>query len=236
MLFLSHLLVAYFVLVAPWLGRMLYQRARRRIACGDPNAKIRIYRATVAEQAITTILVLVLWASGQFSAKSLGLAAPRRWGWNLAALSVVLGALAWSSLRLRPKAEKIRRKMQDGIGALLPEWPRERVWWGAVSIGAGISEELVCRGFLFCYFRLYLPQLNNLELAFLTSLIFGFAHLYQGWQGAVSAGIMGLVFAGIYLLTGSLLTPVIIHAALDYRALLIFPPKPATLTFAEGNA
>jgi len=233
---LAHLLAAYAVLAAPWLGHIWYQRARKRIAAGAPDAKVRLYRSLVVEQIITAGVVLTLWGSGQVPATRLGLVAPRLWGWNMAALAVIVGALAWSSLRLRPKAAKIRKQLQDSVGALLPDSRQERLWWGMVSVGAGISEELVFRGFLLYYFTAYVPQMNTPEKVLLASLVFGLAHIYQGWRGAISAGILGLVFAGLYVMTGSLLLPIVIHAAVDSRALLIFPPDTSAEMAMEGNA
>lgn len=236
MSFLAHIFTAYVVLGVPWITWVGYQRARKRVATGVPDARVRLYQALVGEQFVTTGVVLALWYGGRFSAANLGLAVPRSWGWNVVALIVVAGVLAWSSLRLRPKAEKIRKSIQDGIGALLPASRRERRWWGAVSTGAGISEEVMYRGFILCYLSLYLPHLNVLERVLLSSLAFGVAHVYQGWQGAVAAGIAGLLLAGIYLMTGSLLLPAALHAAVDGRALLIFPPDASPKILAEGNA
>lgn len=236
MLFLAHILTAYVVLAVPWITWVGYQRARKRVAAGVPDAKVRLYQALVGEQFITTVVVLALWYSGRFSATNLGLVAPRSWGWNVVALIVVVGVLAWSSLRLRPKAEKIRKSVQNGIGALLPDSRRERLWWSAVSAGAGISEEVMYRGFILYYLSLYLPHLTVLERVLLSSAAFGVAHVYQGWQGAVAAGISGLLFAGIYLMTGSLLLPAALHAAVDSRVLLIFPPDASPKILAEGNA
>ncbi len=45
-----------------------------------------------------------------------------------------------------------------------------------------------------------------------------------------------MAFAGLYLMTGSLLLPIVIHAAVDYRVLLIFPPAASPTVAAEGNA
>ena len=154
----------------------------------------------------------------------------------VAALAAILGFLVWSSLRLRPKAEKIRKKVQDGVGALLPDSPQERSWWGAVSVGAGVSEELVFRGFLLYYFSLYVPQINAVERVLLVSLAFGMAHIYQGWKPAVGTGVLGLVLAGLYLISGSLLLPVLVHAAVDWRVLLMFPPAVSPRLAAEGQA
>lgn len=235
-LVLTHLLAAYAVLAAPWLGHIWYQRARRRIASGAPDAKVRLYRGAAVEQIISTAVVLFIWRRGQVSATSLGLVAPRFWGWSMATLVVIVGALAWSAFRLRPKAAKIRRQLEASIGALLPNSHRERSWFGAISVGAGISEELTFRGFLFYYFATYVPQLDTLEKVLLTSLCFGLGHIYQGWRGALSTGILGLVFAGLYVMTGSLLLPVVIHAAVDLRGLLMFPPDNPQRVLAESKA
>jgi uncharacterized protein len=233
---LVHLLAAYTVLAAPWLAYLWYQRARKRIASGAPDAKSRLYRSIVWEQIITAGVVLALWGSGRIPAASLGLVAPRMWRWSLSALLLIVGAIAWSSLQLRPKAVKIRRSLQDSIGALLPDSQQDRRWWGVVSVGAGVSEELVFRGFLLYYLSVYLPSMNTLERALLTSLVFGVGHLYQGWRAIIGTGILGLAFAGLYLMTGSLLLPIAIHAAVDYRILLIFPPTTLPTVAAEGNA
>ncbi len=233
-LVLTHLLAAFLVLAAPGLGCVWYQKARRRIAAGLPDAKVRLYRGLVVEQTMSAGVVLALWRSG-IPAPSLGLLAPRMWGWNLIELVVIVGALVWSSLRLRPKAEKIRKQLKETIGALLPDSPPERFWFGAVSVGAGISEELVFRGFLLYYFSAYLPHLNTLERAVLASLVFGLAHIYQGWRGTIGTGLLGLVFAGLYLATGSLLLPMVIHAAVDLRVLLIFPPAVSPTAALQGN-
>jgi membrane protease YdiL (CAAX protease family) len=230
------LLAACAVLVDPWLTYVWYQRARKRIVAGAPDAKIRLYRQFVSGQFISVVLFLVYWRIGRIPAASLGLVEPRSWAWTATAIFVIVGALAWSSLRIRPKAEMIRKKVQDGIGALIPDSHQERSWWGAVSLGAGVSEELVYRGFLLYYLSVFLPQINSLERVLLISLAFGLAHIYQGWKGSVAAGIIGLILAGLYLTTGSLILPIVIHAATDSRILLMFPPVPSPTIAAEGCA
>ena len=231
---LMHLLAAYAIVAGPVLGYFWYQRARRQIAAGIPDAKVRLYRELVIEQVITAAAVLLVWRSGRIPGASLGLVAPRSWALTIGVFVAVVGLLGWSSLRLRPKAEKLRKKIQDNVGALLADSHEERSWWAAVSVGAGISEELVFRGFLLYYLSLYLPHLNSAERVLLASFSFGLAHIYQGKSGAIGTGIVGLLLAGVYLLTGSLLLPVVIHAMMDARILLIFPPNVSRAIPAES--
>jgi len=219
---LTHSVALYAIVAVPWLGRLLYQKARWCIRAGDALAKVRLYRQIVIEQVIGTVVVLWLCFSGAVSPTHLGLGASRS-GWLTAASAVGIGTLLlWSGLRLRPKAQRIREKLSDRAEALLPDTLTEQCWFAAVSIGAGINEELIFRGFLFWYCTLWLPHLNSLECALVASLIFGMAHLYQGWKGVVSTAFVGLIFAGLYVLTGNLLVPVVAHATADLRALLIF--------------
>ena len=146
------------------------------------------------------------------------------------------GVLVWSSVRLRPKAEKLRVKVDDHLGALLPGTPQERSWFGAVSVGAGISEELCFRGFLLYYLAAYLPNTATWQRVLVTAIVFALAHIYQGWKPAIGTGVLGLILAGLYLLTRSLFLPMVVHAAVDLRVLLIFRPQPSPRLAEQGSA
>ena len=220
---LTHLLAIYIVLVAPWLSRVLFERARKRVEAGDRLAKVRLYRPIVIDQIGSTALVVWLCFSGAIQFTKLGLGAPHSWPLS-AGLAIALGGLLlWSGMRLQPKAQKIREKVKGhGIDLLIPNTMQEQRWMAAVSVGAGINEELIFRGFLFYYLALWFPHINVLECVLLTSLFFGTGHLYQGWKGVLSTGLVGLVFAFLYVLTGNLFAPMVLHAATDLRGLLIF--------------
>jgi len=233
---LAHFLAAYLVLAAPWLGRYWYEKARKRIQFREPNAKLHLYRALVVEQVVSSAAILAFWRLGQIPAASLGLCATRFWHWTTLAMLALVAVLIWSGLKLRPKADKIREKLRNGIGLLLPDTTSERSWFARISLGAGISEELAYRGFLIYYLSTYLPQLNTPEKVVLSGLVFGLGHLYQGWKGVIGTGLGGLVFAVLYVSTGSLLVPMVVHAVLDLRVLLILPPNEPQALPAEVSA
>lgn len=222
---LAHFLAAYLVLAAPWLGRYWYQKARKRIQSGEPKAKIGLYRSLVMEQVASTAAILAFWRLGQIAPADLGLCATHLWHWTTAMMLAIVAVLIWSGLKLRPKADKIREKLRNGIGLLLPDNASERSWFARISLGAGISEELAYRGFLIYYLGTYLPQLNTPEKVVLSGLVFGLGHVYQGWKGVIGTGLGGVVFAVLYVSTGSLVVPMIVHTVLDLRVLLILPPN-----------
>ena len=49
----------------------------------------------------------------------------------------------------------------------------------------------------------------------LSSVFFGLGHSYQGKSGAVRTGLVGLVFAILYVVSGSIWLPIIGHAVFD---------------------
>ena len=52
----------------------------------------------------------------------------------------------------------------------------------------------------------------------LSSIAFGFGHMYQGKIGIVKTGGIGLALAGLYVLTGSLWAPMVLHAFVDVNS------------------
>ena len=109
------------------------------------------------------------------------------------------------------------------LSFFLPATWTERRWFAFLCITAGICEETLFRGFLLHYLHV-LPFSLNLTLALLLSaIIFGLGHLYQGAGGAASTVVGGLLFGLLFLLTGNLLLPMLLHAAMDLRILLLLP-------------
>ena len=52
-----------------------------------------------------------------------------------------------------------------------------------------------------------------------SSVLFGMAHSYQGVSGMIATALVGAAFGWVYLETGSLLLPVLLHAALDISSM-----------------
>ncbi|HUM05390.1 MAG TPA: CPBP family intramembrane glutamic endopeptidase [Terriglobales bacterium] len=233
---ITHLLAAAMILIAPWLGHLQYQRARKRLQAGASKVKVRLYRNVVVEQIVVTATVCGLWLFGGVPRANLGICAPRPWWLTVALGTMLAGFLVRSGLRARPKAQELRASLDGKLGVLLPDTKDEHRWFVAVSVGAGISEELAYRGFLFYYFSLLLPWLNSIEVVLLTSVVFGMGHLYQGWRGILKTGIGGLILAGLYLLSGSLLLPMLVHAAMDLQVPFIFWPQAGPLDVAQEAA
>ena len=94
----------------------------------------------------------------------------------------------------------------------------------AVIIGAGFGEETVFRGYLFERLGHLLGTSRRARIAIvlITAVLFASLHYPdQGWPGVEQAAVTGLVFGGIYTLTGQLFMLMVAHAAFDVMAVAL---------------
>jgi CAAX protease family protein len=222
---IAHLLLAYTILVSPWFARYKYKQLQRRLAEGVPEARLRFYRLGVTQQWLRVGLILVfLWLSG-LAPRMLGLTRPQSWELTLNLLITFFLAIVFSIFLFRYTGGPLLRRLLKMAGALIPTTPRERIWFAIISIGAGASEELLFRGLLLWYLNFFFPQLSLVQLIVISSAVFGYCHLYQGWTGMVGTGVVGALFAWLYLFTGSLVLPMVVHALVDLRILAVLTPR-----------
>jgi membrane protease YdiL (CAAX protease family) len=132
--------------------------------------------------------------------------------------------------------EKVRRILLKQYGRLaffMPKTPPEFRWFGAVAVTAGICEEILWRGFLIHYFGRDPWHLGIFAAVVISSLSFASAHLYLGLKSVLGALVGGILFALLFVLTGNLLVPIIVHAVLDLLAIPILrraPPADSSAT------
>jgi membrane protease YdiL (CAAX protease family) len=86
-------------------------------------------------------------------------------------------------------------------------------------VAGGIKEELQ-RAFILNRFRTYLGGAGAGLVIW--SLAFGAGHYVQGVPGVVIAALYGFVFGTIYLLSGSLIAPIVAHGLYDSLAILAY--------------
>jgi len=141
-------------------------------------------------------------------------------------VALPVGTVIWKKLTKRPL--KYSSAALKSFRYFFPATWTERRWWVFVCITAGVCEETLFRGFMLHYFHVF-PWTLNLTLALLiSSVIFGFNHLYQGAGGVAGTAIVGFLFGLLFLLTGDLLLPIIFHGVMDLRMLAILRPQADT--------
>ncbi|HEV7204046.1 MAG TPA: CPBP family intramembrane glutamic endopeptidase [Jatrophihabitans sp.] len=220
-------LVVFHLVVSPPRQRARYRRLVQQRAV-DPTALSRFYRAALTRQAIGTALVLIaVLATTGIEWRDVGLVWPhgsqvgQAWG----SVAYLCALVAASGLVLRRRALSGRTVPgQRLFAALVPATPGERRLGAAVAFGAGIAEEFVFRG-LFIAAGVSLLGLEPLVSATVVSVLFGLAHFYQGWLGMLGTGFAGVLLSLLYLMSGSLLVPIIVHVVIDLRALVLVPAQ-----------
>ena len=134
-------------------------------------------------------------------------------------LAVGLVALTIVGIRAARKEQDVM--MVGDIRSMLPRNKQELRLGALLSINAGIVEELV--------FRLALPAVvfgatGSAAVAVVFSvLLFGALHLYQGAAGVIGTTVVGAVMMSIYVVTGSIVVPIALHALFDLRSLVLIP-------------
>ncbi|HEU5379728.1 MAG TPA: CPBP family intramembrane glutamic endopeptidase [Ktedonobacteraceae bacterium] len=154
----------------------------------------------------------------------IGLLLPDPW-WPTLLAFIGVGLLFCSLLRMH-----LRLKNDEQLGAklareklrlALPRTSSERLVWVAVSINAGIWEEIVFRGFLPWYVvqhvTLFGFSVPFVWAAIFSLMLFSLAHLYQGWGGVLGVGFVGITLVLLYALTGNVLASMLWHMLFDVR-------------------
>ena len=119
--------------------------------------------------------------------------------------------------KIKKVAEKGLTRSQVTTSPILPTNANECKLFALISIMAGISEEVLYRGWLFAV--LFTLHINPLIACLTTALLFGLSHTYQGKSGVLKTAILGLFLAIFYLASGMLIVPIVIHALIDLIAL-----------------
>jgi len=160
----------------------------------------------------TAMIALTLYVAARYGGKVydvLALHAPAQGLKSyVAALLLLLGAAVLMTAVIRVfniPVDKNDIKMFEGM--FKSEW-----WWLAVilvGIGAPLSEELLCRGFLFS--ALAKSRIGIWGASIFTSLIFAVVHPYS-IVAVIQVFVIGMLFAWMLVRTGSLRVPIVCHS------------------------
>ena len=173
------------------------------------------------EAGITILLMTIFMKAHQETRSSLGLHF-RRWKPNLLIglalvpfLFLVNAVVAFVFRFYFPDYYIERNPLTEII-----QTPYQLVLFIISAIVAGGIKEELQRAFILNRFGRYLGG-AGLGLV-LWSLAFGAQHYLQGWQGIFITTICGFVFGITYLLSKSLIGPIIAHSIYDTLALLFY--------------
>ena len=140
-------------------------------------------------------------------------------------LAAVAGSSRCSGSGRRCPGRSLLDALLRPTAVLLATSRRERWAYAGVAVTAGFAEELLYRGWLPWFLVLAAGQLQRRRAPQRGGVRSG-ARL-PGARVVLLAGLAGLGLGLLALSTGSLLLPVLLHALVDLRVLLLLPSRRA---------
>jgi len=201
------------VLAIPVVGAITARRLR--MADVASSSKIARYLRTIAILwSITALALYALHLYGE-GPSDVGVRPPHAWIEILAGFSVVAAMLVLGRGRTGAVGQQYARR----VGIVLPQTPCEWALFVVLAATAGVCEEFLYRG----YALTKIAELSgSLALGvILSSAAFGIAHSYQGRMGMIGTGIAGLLYALVFVATGSLLPCMLGHFAQDIAGAVV---------------
>jgi hypothetical protein len=226
--------LVYFGFVIP--GLVVYRR-NALFTEGQPLPnRLRHFRVTAfALLAFASISLLVAWVQRiPLFPRSLPPPTAVIAGIVFYAVAVLHGRRRWRSA--------VERRA-PAVYLFMPVNARERGWWIAVSLLAGVGEEITSRGVQAAVVGMATG--NFWVTVLLCSISFGLAHAIQGWKTVAIISVFTVGLHALVWLAGSLYVAMIVHVAYDITAGISygrlgkelmpdgFKPAPNTATSAE---
>jgi membrane protease YdiL (CAAX protease family) len=123
---------------------------------------------------------------------------------------LLVGVLLSALMRLVPGLHNVKENPIEQLGA---GGPQDAAMLGLIAVLAGGVREEFQRAFLLRRFEQHLggPIVGVVVL----SIAFGLGHSPQGWDAAVATGLLGAIWAIVYLRRRSTVAPIVSHAGFN---------------------
>lgn len=166
---------------------------------------------------ILTSLLAYLFYSEKLSVTTFDYAIENNWK-NILVFSLILLAIIYWLLLIKSicSSEDLRAEITSKFAPYIDIMPATKsqvlIFTLVLSVSAGICEELIFRAYLYTLMDMYFGMTGAILLS---SIVFGFCHSYLGWQEVIRTSIMGALFCGIYIFTGNIILPILLHIFID---------------------
>ena len=168
------------------------------------------------DSVVLTALMVVLTRAHRESPRALWLGdrpIVREFGLGLALVPLVfliVGLLMTGLMRLLPGLHNVT---ENPIEQLATGGPHRAAMLGVIAVLAGGVREELQRAFLLRRFEQHLggPFVGVIVL----SIAFGLGHYPQGWDAVIATGVLGAIWAIVYLRRRSSVAPIVSHAGFN---------------------
>jgi membrane protease YdiL (CAAX protease family) len=180
---------------------------------------VPLFAETTAALWFVATVTSLGWLRAGGDWRSLGFAFLPGWGavaaWSVAALATAFLWYQWRTVVRSPEArDRYATQVNEakGFDWVRPTTPREYRLFRWMAVTVGITEEVIFRGFLIGVLASWMP----LWVAALAALfVFVGAHVYQGLSGMLRILPVSAVLTLLFLISGSLLPGILLHAVVD---------------------
>jgi uncharacterized protein len=206
------------IVAVPLLSLLTGKRIRATVAA--PAVKVFRYARTMLILWSLTALALYALRLHGHDPTYVGLRPPRYLPeLALGLVTLVAPVLANISGARRVLSDDYARALRAVVPADRTQW----LWFVPVAASAGICEEFLYRG----YALTIISSLTGSVLVgvLLSSVAFGFGHAYQGRAGMAGATITGLLYACVFLVSGSLYPCMLGHFVQDIAGAAVLSRK-----------
>lgn len=191
-----------------------------------PDARLQLYNNTILTLWLVTLACTALWVVSGSPLRELGLRPGQGWrfwlSWSVVALAAAYMIISLLQVRFSRKARTAMRQQlgQAGdLGLIHPETPREHARFTWLAITAGITEEVLFRGFLIGALALVFPPWLA---AIFAAGLFVLGHAYQGLCGMMRTLPITLILTLVYVVGDSLWPAIALHILCDVAAGVLF--------------
>lgn len=212
-------MLAIIIIGLPLEALLTLKSSRKELASGKPGARIKHYTQTMSLLWALTLPIIILWAASDRDWADLGFQIEPGTlaitGWALAGLMAAFFAYQYV---LVARSASLRGKFRDQLtqdtimSNFMPQSDAERRVFNLLGITAGITEEIIFRGYLIWALSLFMP----LWIAAIAALfVFTLLHLYQGAKKLPPIFALGGLATLVFLLSGSLWPAIAVHIFVD---------------------
>jgi uncharacterized protein len=226
------LLIVFLLTYEPVYGYFDYQKFTARVRL-HPEERVRYYKKVMVGLWVPTLVILGMVLMGPLTFVDIGLSGIQ---WNTKTLgpwvtyiACGLGIVYFLILIYYLVGSRVSEKLRNSLIQaqqqeleknkfvdIIPVSKEDKKVWTFVSWTAGITEEIIYRGFLIYALTALFPSLSIWVILVLSALVFGLAHTYQGLGNVVRTSLIGLFFAILYIGLGSIIPLIVLHFLIDY--------------------
>lgn len=104
---------------------------------------------------------------------------------------------------------------------MVPRGSAEFLLAAILVVVVAVAEETIFRGYFILRLRTVTGSPSG--AAVVSAAIFSLGHGYEGSAGVLTVGVMGLIFAFVYLWRQSLVAPIVMHFLQDFIGIILLP-------------